>query len=157
VSLRSIDPQLLVEQVFAQITQLPQSGGPSVTTFALQVVALITGGGIVQLIVFLLRRRSEITALDKTASAPLLTSANELIVRLEASEARAGLRVDELTSRLASEQRSSIELLRVANDENLRLGSEIAKLRVDLGISQRQIKELEFQFDRYRQGQTGLR
>lgn len=110
----------------------------SSSAFALQIVALVTGGSIVQLIVYLLRRRSEIAALDKTASAPLLASANELIVRLEVAEGRLASRVASLEGQLAESQGT----LRLSQEDNQRLTREVAQLRIDLDITQRHVDQL---------------
>jgi hypothetical protein len=120
-----------------------ETGADSGTTrFVLQVIALITGGGIVQLIVFLLRRRSEIAALDKTSTAPLLTSANELIERLQVSQARLEDQVEKLNGRLVTEQEKATERLDLAHTQNRRLAGEVAELRVDVAVLQRQIDQL---------------
>lgn len=126
---------------WALVVAQQQADDPT-SRFALQVVALITGGGIVQLIVFLLRRRSEFTALDKTASAPLLASANELIARLEVSEQRYSARVDALTSRLSEERKMAQRSLETAHVANQRLSHEVAQLRVDLDICNHQVEQL---------------
>jgi hypothetical protein len=115
------------------------SGG---SQFVLQIVALVTGGSIVQLIVFLLRRRSEITALDKTASAPLLTSANELIVRLEASEARLHTRLEALEQRRSNEMETGTAALTFSHEQNVRLSREVAQLRSDLDVCQHHVVQL---------------
>lgn len=112
------------------------------SALVLQVVAIFVGGGVLQLFMFLLRRRSEITALDKSSTAPLLASANELIVRLESSEAKLYARVETLEKRLITEQAASTDVLAISHGENRRLVREVAELRVDLDVCEARIHRL---------------
>lgn len=124
------------------MTVLAAVGSSSPSQFALQVVALITGGGIIQLIVYLLKRRSEITALDRTSAEPLLTKQDAFIDRLQLSEVKAQGLVAQLEERIANERRDFTSSLAVAHRENDRISAEVARIRTDLDIAARQVEEL---------------
>ncbi len=132
----------------------------------LQVIGLIIGGGTVQLVIFLLRRRSELKALDRTSEASLLTGASDFMARMQVERGadRADLqrlreeaqkdreRFEEQIAQLRvareQERRGLIAQLTRANEENGQLHSMIAQLRVELNIAKRQIDQLQSLLDR---------
>lgn len=111
--------------------------------FWLSVIGGILSVGSVQLIIFLLRRRTDLRAVDRTSEASLLTAATA-----DAKELRGEigglkvelkqLRADSDTSRVAAAQR-----LETAHRENQRLTYDVASLRTDLDIATRQIQDLQ--------------
>lgn len=120
--------------------------------FLLQVLAIGLGGGTVQLLIFLLRRRAEIRELDAKADASLLTSANDLISNLrqitdsnrsELADMRRALAAVTEESRVLT--RDFTSRMASAQVENRRLSTEVARLRTDLDISQRQVDQLRAQ------------
>lgn len=117
--------------------------------FVLQVIAIFLGGGTVQAIIALLKRRAEIRGLDASAGAVSLEASNNLITRLQldgqqlreqqSSQHGEHLReVEELTRRLTS-----------CAETVTRQQREVALLRTDIGIAQQQIQQLTGQ-DPYR-------
>lgn len=110
--------------------------------FALQILAIFLGGGTVQAVVALLKRRAEIRGLDASSGAVSLEASNNLITRLqldgqqlrEQQSVQHGehLReVEELTRRLSS-----------CAETITRQQREVALLRTDIGIAQQQIQQL---------------
>lgn len=117
--------------------------------FLLSVAAIATGGGFVQLLIFLLKRRSEIRALDRGSDAGLLTSANELISRQQADSDALRKEITRLSgahrdleAAIAAERVHFTRQMDIAHAENARLGGQVAQLRTDLDIANRQIGEL---------------
>lgn len=103
----------------------------------------------VQLLIFLLRRRSEIRALDRGSDAGLLTSATELIAKQQADSdslrhevVRLGDSHRDLQESMTKERAHFTHQLAIAHQENVRLSAEVARLRVDHDIATRQIAEL---------------
>lgn len=134
-------------------------GPASTADFLLQVAALVTGGGIVQLTIFLLRRRSELQKMDRESAAPLLKEstgmlaehrawAKEQIDRLQEAEQRGTARIKALQEQLEHERKGFQDQLDRAHEENKRLSRELARLRTDQDIALRQIEELRLQLGR---------
>jgi chromosome segregation ATPase len=128
--------------------------------FALQIIAIAIGGGSVQLVIFLLRRRSELRKLDSESESTLLDSANvyigtllsgEKALREEIATLKTELRVlketwaqdrAEMRREWDSERVANIDALEAANREVSRFRLELARVRSDLMGAQAQIDEL---------------
>lgn len=114
------------------------------------------GGGAVQLIIALFRRKSELRQVDTqsdvntaTATATQATAADTLINRLQqdgetyrgiVKEAQAD--VTRMMERSERTQRDHVEQLRTAHEENGRLTTRVAQLQTDNDILSRQIRDL---------------
>jgi len=125
-------------------------GDPTVLRVALQIVAVLVGGAGVQLIIFLLRRRAEIRALDTTADSSVLGSANQLIDQLqeEVTDLRAEVRQqkDEFAAYRAQSTAAMDRGNQTLADDraNLaRLSTDLARVRSDLVIAHAQIDDLQ--------------
>lgn len=124
--------------------------GGGVSGFALQILALVTGGSIVQLIIFLIRRRSELGALDRTSSKPLLEEQGAFIDRLAAAETKALARVSTLENRIELMTLDFAEKMNISSIERQRLSSNLAAVRSDLDTALAQIDNLRIQLTSYR-------
>jgi hypothetical protein len=95
----------------------------SAAAFALQVVALVTGAGIIQLILALLRRRAELRKIDADTDSVALNSANIYIGTLQAGEAVLRGEVSALKTelRVMKEDRANEKLEWVKEREKLRM------------------------------------
>jgi hypothetical protein len=125
------------------------------TTTIVQVLALVFGGGAVQLIIFLFRRRTDLRKTNTEADVNTSTvavnysNATESLVKnlLADAERYRGIteRVQETVERLQREaldaQREFARQLDVAHGENGRLATRIAQLSTDLDIAHRQLGE----------------
>jgi uncharacterized protein YhaN len=112
------------------------------TGFLLQILAIAVGGGMVQLIIFLLRRRGELHALDRTSSKPLLEEQGAFIDRLATAETKALARVAMLETRVESMTMDFAEKLQVSNRERQRIVAELASVRSELDICRAQVEVL---------------
>jgi hypothetical protein len=121
--------------------------------FILQIAAIAIGGGSVQLVIFLLRRRSELHKLDAESDATLLDSANVYIATLQTGEKalreeNAALKEGWANERAAmrkewdSERTANIDALESSNREVSRFRLELARVQADLLSAQAQIDEL---------------
>lgn len=124
--------------------------------FILQVAAVFLGGGSVQLLAILIKRRAELRQLNTAsdvnqaiAAEKQVTAADTLIRRLQDDGAVyrdqvTGLqtKVERLETRYEQAQRDFAAQLRDAHTEHTRLTTRIAQLQTDLDVSQRQIAEL---------------
>lgn len=133
--------------------------------FLLQILAIAVGGGTVQLIIFLLRRRSELKSLDRNSEASLLTGASDFMASMQAARAEDLKRIKELEdsskrdraafnaafTQLKTEKQhertSLISQLSRANDENARLQSVVSQLQTDLNIAKGQITRMQHMLD----------
>jgi uncharacterized protein (DUF342 family) len=122
---------------------------PDVLKFILQVVAIAFGGGTVQLLIFLLRKRGELRNLDTQSDVNVSTASATLISRLQEDGATyreivKGLQdeISLLKRRRDQEQLDFAQRLQDAHSENTRLTTKIAQLQTDLDIAQRHIEEL---------------
>jgi len=129
--------------------------------FLLTILPLITAGGLIQLVMFLLNRRSGLKALDRTSGASLLMGANEayaklqitndsLTSRIDTSDAarvkdNASFRVelDRIQADHAQERRGLVSQLQRANAELERLTTILVQRTTDLAIATRQIQDLQ--------------
>lgn len=114
---------------------------------ALGVLTVAVGGSAVQLVIFLLRRRSELNALDRTAAATEREGQGAFIDRVFVSEERANKRADQLEEQMRLHQTEFADQMKLQRRENARLSAKVASLSTDLGIAQRQVGELTRQLD----------
>ncbi len=119
------------------------------STVLLGVIQVAVGGTLVQLIIFLLRRRSEIKKLDAeakatgaTGSALLVDSATAYAVRLTERDVELTSRVDKLETKLVAEVDKALAAANVAHEEISRLTQIVSQLRVDLDIANGQVDRL---------------
>jgi polyhydroxyalkanoate synthesis regulator phasin len=129
---------------------------PDTLKFVLQVVAIALGGGCVQLIIFFLRRRSELRQLDTSSDVNVSTASATLIARLQEDGAvyreQVKLmqdRIDTIEKQHEQAQRSFNQQLMDAHSENIRLTTRIAQLNTDLDITTRQVNELRERLGRF--------
>jgi hypothetical protein len=120
-----------------------------VLRFILQIFALIVGGGTVQLLVFLLKRRSELRSLDTASDATALNSANAYVVTLQAGEQKLREHLAVLEVRIGNmqrtwdiERRAHTEALNNAHRELSRVTAEAARMKTDLAVAQAQITKM---------------
>ncbi|MDQ3762830.1 MAG: hypothetical protein M3460_14600 [Actinomycetota bacterium] len=73
--------------------------------FILQVAAIATGGGFVQLLIFILKRRSELRNLDATSGSAALDSANSYIATLQGGEKAVRDELDKMHARFEASQK----------------------------------------------------
>ena len=136
--------------------------------FILQVMALITGGGIVQLILALIRRRPEIRKIDAEVDSVALTSQNAYIDRLQAGEVllrdevaalkaeiavmkdqRTAERLEWMNEREAlrkewdAERTANTEALESAARESTRVRRLLVQVRMDLAGALDEINDLK--------------
>jgi predicted nucleic acid-binding Zn-ribbon protein len=124
---------------------------PDTLRWVLQVLAVTVGGGTVQLIIFMLRRRAELRNLNTSSDATVNTSYRELVdtLRIEAKryeEQVKGLqeRVAMIETRYETSQRQFTAQLNDAHIENNRLATRVAHLTTDLDIANRQVDDLRY-------------
>jgi hypothetical protein len=120
------------------------------------VITVATGGSIVQLIIFLFKRRAELQALDRTSAAPLFEAQNALVDRLAAAEVKALGRVTALEEQLRVRDLEYTATLETGNRERARLTSELATLRTEVDISRRQITDLTGQLQGLYRSRRGM-
>ena len=109
----------------------------------LQITGVFVGGGAVQFLIFLLRRRSELAELDAKADATLLDSATHLVDRLRADADALRGEVRDLRSELDLERQENARRLAESHRLTKRLGSEVARLKTDLDIARAHIHDLQ--------------
>lgn len=110
--------------------------------FALQVLAVALGGGTVQGLIFLFRRRAEIKELDAKADAIGLEAANNFITRLQLDADQLRQQVSNLRADHLRDVEEMTRRLVAAQEREVRLQREVATLRTDLEIARRQIEQL---------------
>jgi chromosome segregation ATPase len=135
--------------------------------FALQVIAIAIGGGTVQFVIFLLRRKSELRKLDVESDSTLLNSANAYIgtlqtgekaLRLEVAELKIELRVmkeertqekldwvkerEILRKEWDREREANTDALEASTREVSRFRMQLIQLKSDLASAQDQIADL---------------
>jgi hypothetical protein len=125
------------------------------TSTIIQVLALVLGGGAVQLVVFLFRRRTDLRKTDtesdvNTSTAAVnYSAATETLIKnlVEDSERYRKLTetiqttVDRLQREAIESQRDFARQLDIAHGENARLATRCAQLATDLDIAHRQLGE----------------
>lgn len=120
-----------------------------VVRFILQVAAVFAGGGSVQGLIFLLRRRGELRQLDTGSDATALNAANAYIVTLQAGDKTLREELDAAKAELRSadrradiERESSAQALENATREISRAVAELSRVKADLIVAQSQVAEL---------------
>ncbi|MGH3882104.1 MAG: hypothetical protein ACRDRC_01710 [Pseudonocardiaceae bacterium] len=110
---------------------------------------VLVGGGGLQLIQFLIRRKPERRKLEASASVDESTASSTLIQRLQEDGGiyreqvkRLEEKLTRLEDRAIQAQREFASELRTAHAENTRLTTRVAQLQTDNDILQRQIDEL---------------
>jgi polyhydroxyalkanoate synthesis regulator phasin len=122
---------------------------PDVLKFVLQVVAIAFGGGTVQLIIFIIKRRTELRQIDTSSDVNISNASSVLISRLQEDGAVYREQVKLMQDRINTieqqheqAQRQYNQRLMDAHSENTRLTTRIAQLQTDLDIATRQVSEL---------------
>lgn len=117
--------------------------------FILQVAAIATGGGFIQLLIFIFKRRSELRNLDATSGSAALTSANSYIATLQTGENAMRDELDKMRARIESMQKQwDIEratLTDALHNERRqvgRLAADLARYQADLAVAHARIAEL---------------
>ncbi len=117
--------------------------------FILQVAAVATGGGFIQLLIFVLKRRSELRNLDATSGSAALASANSYITTLQTGENSMRDQLDKTHSHI-KEMQKQWDIERAALTDALdnerrqvaRLAADLARYRADLTVADARIAEL---------------
>jgi len=135
------------------------------TRFVLQVLAVLLGGGSVQLILRLAFKKSDLRKTNTESDSVVVTAANAQVLRLEAELQRAFEELEKVRSELSSERTSrsaqitevqryntqlavdaqdrSNEMVEEFRKENERLNKVIVKLQIDLSKANAKISVLE--------------
>jgi septal ring factor EnvC (AmiA/AmiB activator) len=135
------------------------------TRFVLQVLAVLLGGGSVQLILRLAFKKSDLRKANTESDSVVVTAANAQVQRLEAELQRAFTELDKVRAELNSERTSrsaqisevqrvntqlsvdaqdrSNEMVEEFRKENERLNKVIVKLQIDLSKANAKISVLE--------------
>jgi len=116
--------------------------GGSTTQLILQIVGVAVGGTLVQLIIFLIKKRSELRGINTASDSAVVTTSNLLMDRLAAAEAKGREEIDRLNRLLGTEQQNFTRAINSCRSEINRLGAEVARLRTELDISQARIRAL---------------
>ncbi len=117
--------------------------------FILQVAAIATGGGFIQLLIFVLKRRSELRNLDATSGSAALASANSYITTLQTGENTMRGQLDKMHADVRMMQKQW-DVERAALTDALdnerrqvaRLAGDLARYRADLAVADARIAEL---------------
>ena len=117
--------------------------------FILQVAAIATGGGFIQLLIFVLKRRSELRNLDATSGSAALASANSYIATLQTGENAVRGQLDKMHADVRAMQKQW-DVERAALTDALdnerrqvaRLAADLARYRADLAVADARIAEL---------------
>lgn len=129
------------------VSDLAVDLGSAAPQLILGVLTVAVGGGSVQLLIFLLKRRGELKALDRTSQATEREGQGAFIDRVFVSEERASKRADQLEEQIRQAQVDFADQMKLQRRENARLSAKVASLSTDLGIAQRQVGELTRQLD----------
>lgn len=115
----------------------------------LQVVGVVVGGGLLQLIIFLIKRRATIRSIDITSDATQLTSANEFILTLQsemkvlrAEIAELKAEVEKFKRQLSIAQDDATRATSVSEDTVTRLTLELARARSDLAVMKAELGDI---------------
>ncbi|MGH3796035.1 MAG: hypothetical protein ACRDS0_37595 [Pseudonocardiaceae bacterium] len=98
--------------------------------------------GLVQLIIFVIRRRPELRNLDATSGSTALTSANKYIATLQTGMDKMQSRIDSMQAGWDSERATATATLEHSRGELDRLAADLARVRADLAVAQIQIQDL---------------
>lgn len=118
--------------------------------FILQVAAVATGGGFIQLLIFVLKRRSELRNLDATSGSAALASANSYIATLQTGENAMRSQLDKAHADIRGVMQKQWDVERAALTDALdnerrqvaRLAADLARYRTDLAVADARIAEL---------------
>jgi septal ring factor EnvC (AmiA/AmiB activator) len=111
----------------------------------LGVLTVFLGGGMVQFMLHMSRRRNEFRTADRTSGAELLTAATADAEQLRQWIANREIRISTLETRLEEDRTQARAELERAHRENERLSQQVAQLETDLDISRGQIAQLRRQ------------
>jgi len=116
--------------------------GGNTTQLILQIFTVAVGGTVVQLVVFLIRKRSELRTLNTTSDSLVVSTSNQLMDRLAAAEISGRREVDRLNALLTNERQGFTRAINSCRGEIGRLGADVARLRNDHDIAQARIRAL---------------
>ncbi len=116
--------------------------GGSTTQLILQIVGVAVGGTVVQFVVFLIRKRSELRTLNTTSDSLVVSTSNQLMDRLAAAEISGRREVDRLNALLVNERQGFTRAINSCRGEIGRLGADLARLRTEHDIAQARIRAL---------------
>ncbi len=108
----------------------------------LQIVAVFIGGSAVQLVIFLLRRKSELRSLDAKADADVVTAQSSYITTLQAGEQQTREELAALKKTHDAERRDLLAALESSKNEVARLSAQVGRLEADLAVARSQIATL---------------
>lgn len=119
------------------------------TALLLQIIAIFLGGGSVQLIIAIVRRRAEMGEIDARTESLTSEISTKLNERLAEEVKRQSAKAEVLEERLElAKEKADIEIadlvykLEQALATNKRLAADVARLRVDVTLANAQIEEL---------------
>ena len=116
--------------------------GGSTTQLILQIVGVAVGGTLVQLIIFLIKKRSELRGINTASDSAVVTTSNLLMDRLAAAEVAGRAEIDRLNRLLTNERQGFTRAINSCRGEIGRLGADVARLRNDHDIAQARIRAL---------------
>lgn len=145
----------MVIELLAQIAPAPPTDPDSGTgRLILQIGGVLIGGGLLQLIIFLLKRRAELRTLDTASDATQLTSANEFIAILQADikVLRAEIEtlkkeVDALRKQIDNMRDDAVRSSTSSQDIIERLTLELARARSDVAVLRAQLNQIAHPYD----------
>lgn len=118
--------------------------------FLLTVLSVFLGGGAVQLLIFFVRRKSDIKALDRTSEASMLSGASEFTAQLQArlsaldnTNSNMEAKLVQLNERHEVERQELIDSMKAANREITRLRNAVIRLETELHIALGHNKQLQ--------------
>lgn len=118
-------------------------------SFLLQVIAIASGGGTVQLLIFLLKRKPWKRSVDRESESKLLDSATDYVESLQSEIARLEAKIEKLETKvvhiqdqLDTERLEAAEKLKESYKQNRRLTTRLSQARTDLDIAMSQIEQL---------------
>lgn len=116
----------------------------------LQVFGVVVGGGLLQLLIFLIKRKAEVRSLDVGSDVGLLGAAQAQITGLTATEATLrtvitdkDARIGILERRLAEEQQDHTRTLTTCEDNASRLAADLARARSELATARYQLGQMD--------------
>lgn len=117
--------------------------------FVLQVLGVFIGGGAVQLLIFLLKRRAEVRQLDTSSDVSLLGAAQAQVTGLRDAETALrkvlddkDARIAALERRLAAEQADHTRVTDETEQTTARLSAELARARAEIATLRYQLDQM---------------
>lgn len=117
--------------------------------FLINVLTVFLGGGTVQLLIFLLRRKPELKKIQSDTDSVQVQASIALVTKLQEDgsvyrdQVKSLLvKVELMESKHNTAQESFAQQLRDAHSENTRLATRVAQVQTDLDIAQRQVDDL---------------